>query len=70
MKKLQAGKPDEVIINQAFVRQYFPGEEPIGRHLISMGHQIFTIIGVVARYPLRTCPAFTLHHVLSHWRAL
>ena len=46
-KKLQAGKPDEVIINQAFVRQYFPGEEPIGKHLISMGHQIFTIIGVV-----------------------
>jgi len=46
-KKLQAGKPHEVIINQAFVRQYFPGEEPIGKHLISMGHQIFTIIGVV-----------------------
>jgi putative ABC transport system permease protein len=46
-QKLQAGKPDEVIINQAFVRQYFPGEEPIGKHLISMGHHIFTIIGVV-----------------------
>jgi putative ABC transport system permease protein len=46
-EKLQAGKPHQVIINQAFVRQYFPGEEPIGKHLISMGHQTFTIVGVV-----------------------
>jgi putative ABC transport system permease protein len=46
-EKQRAGKPYEVIINESFVRQYFPGEEPIGKHLISMGHQPFTIIGVV-----------------------
>jgi putative ABC transport system permease protein len=46
-EKQRAGKPYEVIINESFVRQYFPGEEPIGKHLISMGHQPFTIIGLV-----------------------
>ncbi len=46
-EKQRAGKPHEVIINQSFVRQYFPGEDPIGKHLISSGHQLFAIIGVV-----------------------
>jgi putative ABC transport system permease protein len=46
-EKQQAGKPHEVIVNQSFVRQYFPGEDPIGKHLISIGHQPFAIIGVV-----------------------
>jgi putative ABC transport system permease protein len=45
--KQQAGKSHEVIINQSFVRQYFPGEEPIGKHLISIGQQPFVISGVV-----------------------
>ena len=40
-------KVREAIISQAFVRQYFPGEDPIGRHLVSIGHQSFTIVGVV-----------------------
>ncbi|MGD0008064.1 MAG: ABC transporter permease [Terriglobia bacterium] len=46
-EKQRAGKPLEVIINESFVRQYLPGEDPIGKHLISIGHQPFTIIGVV-----------------------
>jgi putative ABC transport system permease protein len=46
-EKLQAGKPREAIINESFVRKYFPGEDPIGKHLITLGHQSFTIIGVV-----------------------
>jgi putative ABC transport system permease protein len=43
----QAGKPHEVIVNQSFVRQYFPGGDPIGKHLISIDQQPFAIIGVV-----------------------
>jgi putative ABC transport system permease protein len=46
-EKQRTGKPLEVIINESFVRQYLPGEDPIGKHLISIGHQPFTIIGVV-----------------------
>ncbi len=46
-EKQRVNKPREVIINQSFVRQYFPGEDPIGKHLITMGQQLFAIIGVV-----------------------
>jgi putative ABC transport system permease protein len=46
-EKQRAGKPLEVIINESFVRQYLPGEDPIGKHLISISHQPFAIIGVV-----------------------
>jgi putative ABC transport system permease protein len=46
-EKQRAGKPHEVIVNQSFVRQYLPGEDPIGKHLISIGPQPFAIIGVV-----------------------
>ena len=45
--KQRADRPREVIVNQSFVRKYFPGEDPIGKHLISIGHQSFFIIGVV-----------------------
>jgi putative ABC transport system permease protein len=40
-------KVREVIISESFVRQYFPGEDPIGKHLVTIGHQSFTIVGVV-----------------------
>ena len=45
--KQWAGRPHEVIINQSFVHNYFPGEDSIGKHLVSIGHRTFTIIGVV-----------------------
>jgi putative ABC transport system permease protein len=40
-------KMHEVIISQSFVRQYFPGEDPIGKHLVTIGHQSFAIVGIV-----------------------
>jgi putative ABC transport system permease protein len=40
-------KTHEAIISQSFVRQYFPGEDPIGKHLVTIGRQSFTIVGVV-----------------------
>jgi len=46
-EKQWAGKPHEVIINQSFVHNYFAEEEPIGKHLVSIGHRTFNIIGVV-----------------------
>jgi putative ABC transport system permease protein len=46
-EKQRAGKLREVVINESFVRKYLPGEDPIGKHLISIGHQTFAIIGVV-----------------------
>ncbi|HUA16806.1 MAG TPA: ABC transporter permease [Verrucomicrobiae bacterium] len=37
----------QVIVSQSFVRVYFPGEDPIGKHLRFMGGKLFTIVGVV-----------------------
>jgi predicted permease len=40
-------KADEVIVSQALVRQYFPGEDPIGKHLLTIGRRRFKVVGVV-----------------------
>jgi len=40
-------KANEVVISEAFVRQYFGGEEPVGKHLVTMGNTTFRIAGVV-----------------------
>ena len=40
--------PPVVIVNEAFVRRFFPGADPIGRKLrIALGARLFTIVGVV-----------------------
>ncbi len=39
--------PHQVIISQSFARQYFPGEDPLGQHLITMGKKPYEIVGVV-----------------------
>lgn len=39
---------NEVIISESFAKQYFPGEDPIGRHLRVMdGKELHEIVGVV-----------------------
>jgi ABC-type antimicrobial peptide transport system permease subunit len=38
---------NEVIVSESFVKQYFDGEEPIGKHLVTMGNTNFRIVGVV-----------------------
>jgi predicted permease len=40
-------KADEVIVSEALVRQYFPGEDPIGKHLLTIGRRRFKVVGVV-----------------------
>ncbi len=44
----------EVIISAEFVRQYFPNEDPIGKHVITLGHHSYEVVGVVGdtRYQL------------------
>jgi putative ABC transport system permease protein len=38
---------DEVVINDSFARKFFPGEDPIGKHLSDVGPHPYTITGIV-----------------------
>jgi putative ABC transport system permease protein len=38
---------DEVVISDSFARKYFPGEDPIGKHLRAFGPKPYTITGIV-----------------------
>jgi len=40
-------KANQVVISESFARQYFPGEDPIGKHLLAIGRRPFKIVGVV-----------------------
>jgi putative ABC transport system permease protein len=37
----------EVIISAEFAQQYFPNEDPIGKHLLTPGHHSYEVVGVV-----------------------
>ena len=39
------GHPTEIVVSETFVRQYFPGEDPLGKH-IHKGSHTYTIVGV------------------------
>jgi predicted permease len=41
------GHATEVIISEEFARQNFPGEDPIGKHLLTLGQHSFEVVGVV-----------------------
>lgn len=50
---------DEVVISESFAQKYFPGEDPIGKHLLVMGgKKPYTIVGVVGdiRYSIGEPP--------------
>jgi predicted permease len=53
----------EVIISAEFARQYFPNEDPIGKHLITLGHQSYEVVGIVGdtRYELAQQPEPTMY---------
>jgi predicted permease len=45
-KRLEAA--NEVIISQSFARQYFPGEDPIGKHVhVELKHRTAVVVGIV-----------------------
>jgi putative ABC transport system permease protein len=46
----RAGRPKTVIISRLLARQYFPGEDPLGKHLhvVPYGNTDYEIVGVVA----------------------
>lgn len=48
----------EAIISAEFARQFFPNEDPIGKHLIGFGRRSYEIVGVVGdtRYELAEPP--------------
>ena len=48
---------NEVIISEAFVRRYFPGEEPLGKHIRPTAFdKDFTIVGVVGDVHANSLP--------------
>jgi putative ABC transport system permease protein len=54
----------EAIISAEFARQYFfPNEDPIGKHLITLGHRSYEVVGIVGdtRYELSSPPEPTLY---------
>jgi len=57
-KRLNAAK--EVIISQSFANQYFPGEDPIGKHVnVVLEHRVAEVVGIVGdiRYVIGERPA-------------
>jgi putative ABC transport system permease protein len=40
------GHATQVVISDALARQYFPGEDPIGKHLRTEGDRLYEIVGV------------------------
>ena len=62
-----ASKPRVVVINEAFVRKYFPGEDPIGQHLLyssdpaAVPLEIVGIVDDIRESPLDGTTAPTLY---------
>jgi len=57
VKRLDAA--NEVIISQSFASQYFPGEDPIGKHVhVELKHRTAVVVGIVGdtRYEIGESP--------------
>jgi predicted permease len=59
----------EVVVSQAFVRQFFPNEDPLGRHVVTdmmFGPMPLRIVGVAAdtRYDVAAPPYPTIYYPL------
>ena len=67
----RAGSPRTVIISRQLARQYFPGEDPLGKHLhlVAYGNTDYRIVGVVGDtlYQVGQSPRPTTYFpVLAH----
>jgi ABC-type antimicrobial peptide transport system permease subunit len=59
---------NEVIVSQAFANQYFPGEDPIGKHVnAALEHRVTEVVGVVGdtRYIIGEKPAPMMYFPLD-----
>jgi len=56
--KARLDGPLEVIISDSLARENFPGEDPIGKHLLTLGKRPFQIVGVVGdtRFEIAEAP--------------
>lgn len=57
----------EVVISESFARKFFPGEDPLGKHLHLMdGNKVRVIVGTVGdtRYEIGEVPEPMLYHPL------
>jgi predicted permease len=61
---------NETIISAEFARQYFPHDDPIGKHLIGFGRESYEIVGVVGdtRYELAQPPEPTMYFPIDAGR--
>jgi putative ABC transport system permease protein len=41
------GRPKQMVISESFAKQFFPGEDPIGKHVRTMGNEPHEIVGIV-----------------------
>jgi predicted permease len=44
-------KADEVMVSESFVQKYLPGEDPIGKHVLTIGRRSFRVVGVAGNTP-------------------
>jgi len=60
-------RANEAIISSEFARQYFPNEDPIGKHLIGFGRGSYEIVGVVGdtRHELAEPPDPTMYFAID-----
>ena len=59
---------NEAIINESFAQKYFPGEDPVGKHLLLLGGtKPYAIVGIVGdvRYSIGEQPAPIQYYPLS-----
>jgi len=56
------GHSTEIIISEAFARQFFPGENPIGKHMTTFNQTNSQIIGIVG--DTRTDPGELAHPIM------
>jgi len=40
-------RADEALVSRLFAERYFPGEDPLGRHLRTLDGHLFTVVGIV-----------------------
>jgi predicted permease len=59
-------KAMKVIVTESFARSYFPGEDPLGKHLLTLDRKSYEIIGVVGdtRYLVAKSPEPTMYFPL------